>query len=144
MNCSSYWPNQGLGTQYLFNEIKVGSELNFRGAQGVFILPENKDKDIFLICTGTGIAPFRSMINHIFLHQTAFNKIHLVFGCRWKKDLLYYEEMKELETKLPGFHYHPTLSREEWDGHMVMCMPCTRNFAKTSPKRFFSFVDGNI
>ena len=25
-------------------------------------------------------------------------------------------EMKELENKLTGFHFHPTLSREEWEG----------------------------
>ncbi len=47
---------KGAGTPYLFNEIIVGSELTFRGAQGVFILPEPLDKDIFLICTGTGIS----------------------------------------------------------------------------------------
>src|SRR6187431_1367036 len=49
----------GLGTHYLFNEITVGSELTFRGAQGVFVLHEPIAKPIFLICTGTGIAPFR-------------------------------------------------------------------------------------
>src|SRR6201992_2584102 len=56
------WLEGGPGTTYLFNEVSVGSELTLRGPQGVFILPENIDRDIFLICTGTGIAPFRSMI----------------------------------------------------------------------------------
>jgi ferredoxin-NADP reductase len=107
----------GLGTTYLFNEIKVGSELTFRGAQGVFTLPEQLEKDIFLICTGTGIAPFRSMANYIYLHNISFKNIHLIFGCRKKEDLLYYDELKELEQKVPGFHYHPTLSREQWEGH---------------------------
>src|ERR1700704_5089682 len=51
----------GLGTNYLFNEVKVGSELTLRGPQGVFTLPEQIDRDLFFICTGTGIAPFRSM-----------------------------------------------------------------------------------
>ena len=92
---------QGLGTHYLFNEIKVGSELSFRGAQGVFTLPENLDKEIFLICTGTGIAPFRSMVNFIHLQKTAFKNIHMIFGCRKKEDLLYYEELKKLELDLP-------------------------------------------
>jgi glycine betaine catabolism B len=128
---------QGLGTQYLFHEIKVGSELNFRGAQGIFILPENKEKEIFLICTGTGIAPFRSMINHIFLHQTPFNKIHMVFGCRWKKDLLYYEEMKEMQNKLPGFHYHSTLSREEWEGHHGYVHAVYEELCKDKPDALF-------
>lgn len=127
----------GLGTHYLFNEIKVGSELNFRGALGVFILPENKDRDIFLICTGTGIAPFRSMINHIYLHQVPFKNIYMVFGCRWQKDLLYYEELKDLEKKLPGFHYHPTLSREEWEGHHGYVHPVYEDLAKDKPGALF-------
>jgi glycine betaine catabolism B len=109
--------DQGVGTTYLFNEVSVGSELTFRGAQGVFTLPEKLDKDIFLICTGTGIAPFRSMINYIQLHSIGIKNIHMIFGCRTKDDLLYYDELKEMEQKVPGFHYHPTLSREQWEGH---------------------------
>jgi ferredoxin-NADP reductase len=107
----------GVGTAYLFNEVKVGSELTFRGAQGVFTLPATLDSDVFLICTGTGIAPFRSMINYIHQHAISIKNLHLVFGCRSKNDLLYYHELKEMEQKLPGFHYHPTLSREQWEGH---------------------------
>jgi len=30
---------------------------------------------------------------------------------------LYYDEFKQLEKELEGFHYHPVLSREEWEGH---------------------------
>src|SRR5664279_2749534 len=52
----------GAGTPYLFSQVNVGSELVFRGAQGVFTLPENIEKDMFFICTGTGIAPFRSCL----------------------------------------------------------------------------------
>jgi len=107
----------GLGTAYLFNEINVGSELTFRGAQGVFTLPETIEKDIFLICTGTGIAPFRSMVNYLHIHNIHFQKIYLIFGCRRQEDLLYHDELKALQEKLPGFHYLPTLSREHWEGH---------------------------
>src|SRR6186997_1818687 len=39
----------GLGTQYLFNEVSVGSELILRGPQGVFVLPPVIDRDLFLI-----------------------------------------------------------------------------------------------
>lgn len=106
----------GLGTEYLFNEISEGSELKFRGAQGVFILPEVLDKDLFFISTGTGIAPFRSMANYIQLHNIPHKNIHLLFGCRTKKDLLYYDELTALEKTMEGFHYLPTLSREEWEG----------------------------
>lgn len=106
----------GLGTEYLFNEVKEGSELVFRGAMGKFRLPPVLDKDLFLICTGTGIAPFRSMAHHIRNKNIPHKNVHLLFGTRKKEDLLYYDELKQLETELPGFFYRPALSREAWEG----------------------------
>ena len=106
----------GMGTTYLFNEVKEGSELTLRGPQGVFVLPENIDQDLYFICTGTGIAPFRSMVHYIQLHNVPHKDIYLLFGTRKKEDLLYLEEFRELEKQVPGFHYLPTLSREKWDG----------------------------
>jgi glycine betaine catabolism B len=107
----------GAGTTWLFNNVVVGSELTFRGPQGVFTLEEeNYKKDLFLICTGTGIAPFRSMAQYIKLHNIEHENIYILYGCRTQKDLLYYDELKQLETELPKFTYHPTLSREEWLG----------------------------
>jgi len=108
---------EGAGTTYLFNEVTVGSELTFRGAQGVFTLPENIDKDLFFICTGTGIAPFRSMLYYMYLHSIPHQNIYLIFGCRTQKDLLYHGEMLALEKKIENFNYMPTLSREGWEGH---------------------------
>lgn len=108
---------EGAGTTYLFNEIKTGSELTFRGPQGVFTLPEAINEDLFFICTGTGIAPFRSMVNYIWLHNIPHKNIYLIFGCRTKKDLLYADEIYEMEKKLESFAFLPTLSRETWDGH---------------------------
>lgn len=67
-----------------------------------------------MICTGTGIAPFRSMAHHIKNHNIPHNKICLIYGTRTQKDLLYYDELKNLG--LENFEYIPTLSREQWDG----------------------------
>lgn len=107
----------GLGTPWLFKNVVVGSELILRGPQGVFTLDEdNLQKDLFLICTGTGIAPFRSMAQHIKLHNITHENIYVLFGCRTQKDLLYFNELKQLETELTKFHYVPTLSREQWEG----------------------------
>jgi len=102
----------GQGTNYLFHEVGVGSELTLRGPQGVFVLPENIDRDLFFICTGTGVAPFRSMARHIYNHNIPHKELHLIFGCRKLEDCLYEKELKDLEEKLPSFHYYPTYSRE--------------------------------
>ncbi len=106
----------GTGTPYLFNEVMVGSELLLRGPQGVFTLKDHFDKDIFLICTGTGIAPFRSMVQYIHLHAKPFKNIYLIFGCRTAADLLYHDELTRLQEIMPQFHFIPTLSRETWEG----------------------------
>jgi CDP-4-dehydro-6-deoxyglucose reductase len=107
----------GAGTTYFFSEIKEGSELTLRGPQGVFTLPDDIAQDIYMICTGTGIAPFRSMVNHIRNNNLEHKKLHLIFGTRTKGDLLYENELRELEAVMPNFKYHPVLSREQIDGY---------------------------
>lgn len=107
----------GLGTTYFFNEVKEGTELTLRGPQGVFTLPEEINTDMYMICTGTGIAPFRSMVKHIQTHNLPHQKLHLIFGTRTKADLLYENELKELAAQMPNFNYHPVLSRENIEGY---------------------------
>ena len=102
----------GAGTTYLFNEITVGSQLTLRGPQGIFTLPEPIEKDLFLICTGTGVAPFRSMTHHILDKNVVHQDIYLIFGCRKFDDCLYRQELTALAEKIPRFHYIPTFSRE--------------------------------
>ncbi len=107
----------GVGTTYLFNEVKEGSELLLRGPQGVFVLPQTIDRDIFFICTGTGVAPFRSMLHNINRYKIPHKNIHLLFGTRFMKDCLYYNELKELEKEIENYVYIPTFSREP-DGNI--------------------------
>jgi ferredoxin-NADP reductase len=109
----------GLGTPYLFNEIKVGSIIKTSPALGKFILPETLDRDICFICTGVGIAPFRAMTYYIFNNNIPHKKIYLVFGTRYKSDLCYPQEFSELGNRHISFEYHPVLSREtapDWKG----------------------------
>ena len=128
---------KGAGTPYLFG-LAIGAEIPLRGPQGVFILKEPLDKDIFMICTGTGIAPFRSMIHHIKNKNIPHQNIYLVFGCRTKATLLYYEEMKKLEEEIPGFHYIPTLSREQWEGNTGYVHPIYESLCmERKPANFF-------
>lgn len=127
----------GLGTNYLFNEVSVGSELLLRGPQGVFVLHEPIEKDLFLICTGTGIAPFRSMVHQLSYNQIAHQQVHLIFGCRKFDDSLYKNELKELEQFNQNFHYHPTYSRElAGAGHLTGYVhEVYENIIRSSPSK---------
>ena len=106
----------GAGSGWIFENVKEESELKFRGALGTFVLPPVLDKDLLLICTGTGIAPYRAMLHHILNHKIPHQQIYLIFGTRTEADILYYEEMKELTTRLSDFEYIPVLSRQDWKG----------------------------
>lgn len=130
---------QGLGTPYLFEQVTVGTEIPFRGPQGVFTLKEPIEEDVVLVCTGTGIAPFRSMIQHLHRNGIPHKDLHLVFGCRNQSSLLYYDEMRSLEKLVPGFHYHPVLSREEKEGfdHGYVHAVYERICANRQPARFY-------
>lgn len=108
----------GKGTNYLFNEVKVGTVLKVSKALGRFVLPDESDKDICFICTGVGLAPFRSMYLDVLKNNKKFKNLNLIFGTRNVEDLLYKEELEELNNKYSNFNYYPTLSRANgnWKG----------------------------
>ena len=54
-------PN-GLGTPYLFDHVKKGSDVMCSMPLGKFRLIDPIDQEVCFVCTGTGIAPFRSML----------------------------------------------------------------------------------
>ena len=101
----------GRGTRYLFEEAGVGTEVLTKEPGGVFTLPDRPlDYDVVMICTGTGVAPFRSMLRQRLGHET--RHFHLIFGCRTPADLLYREEFEQLQREFPNFTYTATLSRQ--------------------------------
>lgn len=108
--------DSGPGTKYLFEEVVVGSVLQFKGPDGGFILPAKLDHEIIMVCTGTGIAPFRSMIKYITDHNLTFKKIHLIFGTRYADGVLYRQEFEKLAKENPAFLYSVALSREKSEG----------------------------
>ena len=111
----------GAMSEYLFREAKVGDEFVYRGPMGIFTLPDKlTEREIYMVSTGSGVSPFRSMINYIAEYNIPFKKIKLFFGTRTQKDLLYRDEFEALEKLLPNFEYVPCLSQESdlfWDGH---------------------------
>jgi len=108
----------GAMSEYLFKEAKVGDEFVYRGPMGVFTLPETIDRDIFFISTGSGISPFRSMVNWIAENGITTQNIKLFFGTRTQEDICYRGEMELIEQIHPNFEFVPCLSREDefWKG----------------------------
>lgn len=110
--------DDGIGTKYLFEDVAPGSELRFKGPDGAFVLPDKIEKDLVLVCTGTGVVPFRSMLQDLKNNGRPHRNIHLIFGAREENSILYRAEFEELARTMPGFRYDVALSRQpDWPGY---------------------------
>ncbi len=128
---------EGAATPLLF-ERQVGETLLASLPEGRFTLPEGEiDKEMFFICTGTGVAPFRCMIKELLEIRKYILPVKLYFGGRTKADLLYREEFEALALEYPNFTYHPVLSRENWDGLTGYVHPHYEEAILTLPNAYF-------
>ena len=105
----------GLFSPFLF-EMTPGDTVDMKGPLGFFTwrFPVN---DSILVATGTGIAPFRAMLN-AYLSSGGDRQITLVYGVRYEESLLYRREFEQLSERYPNFRFWPTLTRPEdsWQG----------------------------
>lgn len=106
----------GPGSTYLFS-LNEGDATRFKGPAGAFYLKDEGARDLLLVATGTGIAPFRSMIYHL-LEQDASQRVTLYWGLRSQRDLYYQDELASLAARHERFRFVTTLSRPEpgWAG----------------------------
>lgn len=131
---------KGLGTPYLWDNIEVGSEIDVSKALGKFTLKDPIEEDICFVCTGTGIAPLRSMLHHILNNKIPHKNIYMIFGNRWEKDIIYRKEMEDLDREHPSFKYIPVLSRDSdgWSGKKGYVHPIYEElFSDKRPATFY-------
>jgi len=99
---------------HLFS-MKPGDAIEMTTPLGTFVMRE-PPRDSILIATGTGISPFRSILQ-AYLTQGA-PQFTLLFGVRHESHILYRTEFEDLTARYPQFRFWPTLSRpgEGWTG----------------------------
>ena len=109
----------------LYDEVEEGDEVVVRGPNGHMVLDDPTERDVLFLATGTGVAPFKSMIDYCFAegwdeYGGATRDVWLFLGCGWRDDLPYHDYFRTLADRNANFHYVPTLSRErlltEWEG----------------------------
>lgn len=86
-------------------------------AKGHFTLEHVPDgKDLVMFSTGTGLAPFLSMME-THLHEGRYNRYVIVNGVRHAPDLGYREYMEEMARKHESVYYIPMVTRDkDWAG----------------------------
>ena len=111
----------GALTPRLFN-LNIGDELWMAPKiTGMFTMDQiDEDKNIILFATGTGVAPYMSMLRTNSLNHEKRNYA-VVQGAYTSKDLGYRSELETIERFCPNFTYIPTISHPEneplaWNG----------------------------
>jgi ferredoxin-NADP reductase len=108
----------GVFSPHLF-ALQPGDSIDMRAPMGTFVLREPRRDSVF-IATGTGVAPFRSMLR-TFL-DTNSPHYTLLLGVRHQADILYADEFEDMARRFPHFRFLPTLSQPgessstEWKG----------------------------
>lgn len=105
----------GYATTYFWG-LKEGDNVQIQGPLGRFTPRHPLPKTLIYVSTGTGIAPFRSMIQDL-LAKGVPNEIWNIFGNRYEDEILYKDEFEFLARKHPNFKNVFTVSRPKtWTG----------------------------
>ena len=104
--------DNGLASQ-IFSDAKPGMELEIGGPFGILTLPENHSGRLVLAGTGTGLAPYRSMIPGLKQLALAGVPITVIMGVRHRSDLIYEEDFRHFAQTADNAQYRVCFSREE-------------------------------
>lgn len=125
--------DQGKGTTYIHNELKIGDELKFSAPYGQFFVRKSQSKPMIFIAGGTGLSSPKSMIDEL-LAEGCTENIFLFHGVCSQQDLYYEEYFTNLEKEHENFTYVAALSEkldcDEWMGE--------EGFIHEAAERYFS------
>ena len=104
---------------FVFDGLKEKTLMRIEGPLGSYFLREDSDRPIILMGGGTGFAPLKSMLEHVF-HTKVSKPIHLFCGARSKRDLYMDEMVQSWLSQHKNLLYTPVLSEPEkednWQG----------------------------
>lgn len=100
--------------------LQEGDPVHFMGPKGIFTLKKSDAQHLLFIATGTGLAPYVSMLRTLHADQCRGaphgRTITLVHGVRYSRDLGYREELSALARERAfNFAYLPLVSRPDDD-----------------------------
>jgi NAD(P)H-flavin reductase len=106
----------GPGSHWML-ERNVGDSAQFMAPLGVFFFDAESTRKKVFVATGTGIAPFRSMILD-YLASGGTTPLEVFWGLRHEEDIFLAEEFAKLAQLHPNLTFHITLSQpsENWQG----------------------------
>ncbi len=147
----------GLMSRYIFDTWQVGTKVEVSAPAGNFEYQPIRDAEtVICVAGGSGITPFVSMANAIADGDEDFNMI-LLYGSRNYDNILFREELDELQKKCDKIKVVHVLSDEEKDidgtekGFITAELiqkyaPTDKNYSifLCGPQQMYAFVDKEL
>lgn len=88
--------HRGIASNYLCDR-REGEKITMAGPYGLpFEVPDDKSSDLLMIGMGTGIAPFRAFVKHIYKNIAGWEgKVRLFYGAKTGLELLYMNDQQD-------------------------------------------------
>lgn len=93
----------GLFSNFAYNELKIGDELEVAKPQGKFTVTckSNNEKTYVLVAGGSGITPILSMFKTI-LSEEPFSKIYLFYGNQSPETMMFKDDIEKFASIYPS------------------------------------------
>lgn len=110
----------GVGSKYILG-LKVGDAVEVLAFLGRFTIDPLllfEAKHVLFLATGTGIAPFRPMIEDLLYRKHFANEVRLVWGMRHPEELYWLKELDNINRDFDNFKHDIVISKptEDWPG----------------------------
>jgi ferredoxin-NADP reductase len=112
-------PN-GKVTPYFLDKVKIGDCFEISNPMGKFTYSKNLGENIVLIAGGSGIVPMKSIMRYC-TDEKLDTKITLLYSAKRPEDIIYKEELKELEKTNHNIKIAYTMTqvdRSKWKGYI--------------------------
>lgn len=124
----------GLASRHLHQHLHVGDRLRISAPAGKFVFTGKESNSVVLIAGGVGITPLMS-ITRALTDRNWKGDIYLLFVAKTPRDIIFRDELTQLQQRFPNLHLHMSLTRVEahdgWSGHrgrpsqdwLLQCVP---------------------
>lgn len=101
----------------------VGLSLGLRGPFGTpwpieALTAPTAAPHVILVAGGIGLAPLRSVIDHLIAHRNKFGTVDVLIGARSPDDLIYNAEYSNWTARGIGLHTTVDRAGSDWKGHV--------------------------
>ncbi|HSB67016.1 MAG TPA: ferredoxin reductase [Anaerolineales bacterium] len=137
---------EGEVSTYLHDVLIVGDQVELRGPiGGYFVWEADMGGPLFLVAGGSGIVPLMAMLRH---RKAVGSQVpaRLLFSSRTYEDIIYRNELEELNRDHSGVEVFHTLTRIQpagWQGYdRRIDLPMLKEITQPFGKQFLTYICG--